>query len=141
MTSAAFWAYGSTLQLGNGATPEVFMDIAEIIDLTPPNMSRDEIDVSNHDSSDGYKEYIPGWRDGGEVAVRANWLPTNTTHDATTGMLASFNNDDAHNWRIVLPNNLLTIPLRGFLTAFEPDLPIEEQGDLTMTIKVTGKPF
>lgn len=139
-TSSAIWAYGSILQAGDGATPEVFTAVAEIIELTPPQMSRDGIDVTSHTSSDGYREYISGMRDGGEVPFKANWLPTNATHDGTTGLLESFNDNDNHNWKIILPNSLVTISFRGFLTAFEPDLPIEEQAQLSGTIKVSGKP-
>ena len=140
MASSAFWAYGSTLQLGNGATPEVFTSIAEITELTPPAMSRDDIDVTNHGSADGYREFLPGLRDGGEVSCVANWLPNNATHDETTGLLESFNDDELHNWKIILPDTIATIAFSGFLTAFEPDLPLEEQGTLSFTIKVSGKP-
>lgn len=140
MPSSAIWAYGSILQLGDGATPEVFTSVAEILELTPPNMSRDEIDVTSHQSADGYREFISGLRDGGEVAFKANWLPTNATHDGTTGLLETFNDNVNHNWKVILPNTLITISLRGFLTAFEPDLPLEEQAQLSGTIKVSGKP-
>ncbi len=140
MTSSAIWAYGSILQLGDGATPEVFTAIAEITELTPPQMSRDDIDVTSHQSSDGYREFISGLRDGGEVSFKANWLPTNSTHDGTTGILETFNDDVNHNWKIILPNTLITIAFSGFLTAFEPDLPLEEQAQLSGTIKVSGKP-
>lgn len=140
MTSSAIWAYGSILKLGNGAATEVFSEIAEITELKPPAMSKDAIDVTSHDSSDGYREFISGMRDGGEVTFKANWLPNNATHDETTGLLESFNDNDLHNWEIDLPGSILTIAFSGFLTAFEPDLPIEEQAQLSGTIKVSGKP-
>lgn len=140
MTSSAIWAYGSKLQIGDGAASENFSDVAEITELTPPQMSRDDIDVTSHSSSDGYREFISGLRDGGEVSFKANWLPTNTTQDGTTGLLESFNDNVNHNWKIILPNTLITISFSGFLTAFEPDLPIEEQAQLSGTIKVSGKP-
>lgn len=139
MTSGAFWAYGSKIQLGNGGGPEVFTDIAEVQDITPPAMERDDIEVTNQQSTDGWREYIPGWRDGDEVSFNCNWLPTNATQDETTGMLETFNDDDLHNWRIVLPDAVKTISFAGFLTGFEPDLPLEEQGQLEITIKVSGK--
>ena len=140
MTTAAIWAYGSKLQIGDGAGSEAFTDVAEIVELTPPAMSRDEIDVTSHNSADGYREFISGLRDGGEVSFKANWLPTNTTHDGTTGLLESFNDNANHNWKIILPNSLITISFVGFLTAFEPDLPLEDQAQLSGTIKVSGKP-
>lgn len=138
--SNSFWVYGSKIQLGNGATPtEAFADIAEVMDITPPPLERDDIEVTNQQSVDGWREYIPGWRDGGEVEFNCNWLPTNATQDEVTGMLETFNDDDLHNWRIVLPDGVKTISFAGFLTGFEPDLPLEEQGQLSITIKVSGK--
>jgi predicted secreted protein len=140
MTSSAFWAYGSTLYAGDGSTPPVYTAVAEITELTPPAMSKDSIDVTSHASSDGYREFISGMRDAGEVSFKANWLPTNVTHDGTTGLLESFNDDELHLWRVVAPDTLITIEFYGFLTAFEPDLPLEEQAQLSGTIKVSGKP-
>lgn len=139
MPSAAFWVYGSKIQLGDGAVSEAFADIAEVLDITPPPMSRDDIEVTNEQSTDGWREFIPGWRDGGEVTFNCNWLPTNATQNETTGMLETFNDDDLHNWRIVLPDGVKTISFSGFLTGFEPDLPLEEQGQLSITLKVSGK--
>jgi hypothetical protein len=53
-------------------------------------------------------------------------------------MLETFNDDDLHNWKIVLPDTVKTISFAGFVTGFEPDLPLEEQGQLSITIgKVT----
>jgi len=140
--SSAIWAYGSLLQIGDGAVSEAFSTVAEIVELTPPAMSRDDIDVSNNDSSDGYREFIPGWRDGGEVSAKANWLPTNTTqaYSSASGLHGQFNDNVKHNYRIVLPSSLITISFSGFLTAFEPDLPLEEQAQLSFTIKISGKP-
>lgn len=135
----AFWAYGSKLQLGDGATPtEVFADIAELLELTPPSESRDEIDVSNHQSVNATREFIPGWRDGGEVEFKANWLPNDATHDSTTGLRSIYNDNVNHNWKIILPDDILTIEFAGHLSKLEGELPLEEQGTITGTIKVSG---
>jgi len=138
--STAFWAYGSQLQLSDGAVGGTYTAIAEITELTPPNMSRDAQEVTHHASPDGYKEFIGTFRDGGEVAVKANWLPTNATQDGTTGVLEAFNDNDMHYWKIILPNTLITISFAGIITAFNPDLPLSEQGTLSFTVKVSGKP-
>ena len=138
--SDAFWAIGSTFQLGDGATPEAFVSLAEVTKLSPPSWKRDSIDVSNMSSPSGYREFLAGWRDGGEVKIEANWLPLNPTQDSTTGLLASFEDNVNHNFRLVLPDDLATISFRGHVTAYEPDLDLEKQGLLSVTIKVTGRP-
>jgi len=139
MTSSAFWAYGSLLQIGDGATPEVFTAVAEITDLTPPNMARDSIEVTGYSSTSGYREFIAGWRDGGEVSLTANWLPTNATHDDDTGLLEQWDDDDLHNYPDCstrhIGDNRNSLE---FLTAFEPELPRDEQGKLNCTIKISG---
>mgnify|MGYP001589020400 FL=1 len=140
MASSAFWGYGSTLQLGDGATPEVFTTIAEVTNLVPPSMKRDSSDVTAYSSADGYREFLPALRDGGEVGVEANWLPNNATHDEVTGVLESFNDDVNHNWKIILPSSIATIALTGHVTAFEPTTPLDGHGKLSFTIKISGKP-
>jgi predicted secreted protein len=86
----------------------------------------------------GWREKIPGFRDGGEVTFKCYWLPTNSTHDASTGLLSTFMDNNLHHWKIVLPDNVTTVAFSGFLTGYEPDLPLEEQGQLSVTITVSG---
>jgi len=139
MTSSAFWPFGTQLKLGDGATSESFTAIAEVKDITPPQMSKDSIEVTSQDSSNGWREFIPGWKDAGEVSFEGNWLPTNATHDGATGVLSVFEDDDNHNWQIVLPTAIgLTIAFTGHVTNFEPDLPLEDAGAISITIKVSG---
>jgi len=139
MASSAFWAYGSALQLGDGATSEAFTAIAEITEMLAFDMNRDVIDVTSHNSSDGYREKMPGLRDAGSLGIKANWLPNNVTHDETTGIMASFNTNTLHNWRVVLPGSIATAAFSGFVSAIKGDLPLEEQGILEFTVEISGK--
>lgn len=140
MASEALWAAGSTFQAGDGAVSETFVNVAEVTKLTPPKMSRTDINVTHTLSSDGYEEFIGGWRDGGEVTVEANWLPLNATQSYALGLHASFNTDVRHNYRIVLPGSVATVNFSGYIKAFEPDLDITKQAMLSITIKISGKP-
>lgn len=137
--SNAFWVYGSSLQMGDGATPtENFTTVAEVKDITPPPFSRDSIEVTNQDSSGGWREFIAGWRDGGELTFEVNWLPTNATQDQNTGLVAQFLDDDNHNYRVILPDAIATISFAGHITNIEGDLPLEDAGTASVTIKVSG---
>ena len=136
----AFWAYGSIFQLGDAATPEVFTAVAEITELSFLDMSRDKIVVTNHASPDGYHEKLPGMRDAGKIAIKANWLPNNATQDEVTGILSKFNDNVLHNCKIIAAGSIVTAAFACFVSNFKADLPLEKQGQLEFTVEISGKP-
>jgi predicted secreted protein len=137
--SNAWWAYGSTFKLGDGESSETFTAVAEIRDIDGPSITRDSIEVTNQDSDDGWREHIPGWRDGDTVTIQANWLPNDATQDGSTGMFSHFNDDDNHNYQIVTPTAIgITISFAGHIASFPLSLPMEEQGQVEFEIKISG---
>lgn len=140
--SNAWWAYGSDFKIGDDGTAELFTTVAEVIDISGPSMSRDAIDVTNQDSTNGWREFIPGFRDGGEVSISANWIPVSSTQDATSGILSKFTDNVLHNFQIVTSDDgsggTMDIDFAGIVTQFNPSLPITEQGKLDFTIKISG---
>ena len=135
--SNAWWAYGSEFQIGT-------TKVAMIRDINGPNMGKDAIEITHNDGSDGdgYRQFIPGWRDGGEVSIMANWLPKAATHYNSTGLLAKFEQDTVQAFKIVTSSDgssgTIDIGFNGIVTSFNADLPIEEQGKLECTIKISG---
>ena len=140
MTSSANWAFGTLFKIGDAADPEVFATVAEVLEITPIDMERDSIEVTNHDSADGYREFIPGLRDAGEFTIKANWLPANATQDGTTGLLKQWDDDNTHNFELLLADGATKRAFTGFLTQYKNDTPLEEQQTLECKIKLTGKP-
>jgi predicted secreted protein len=143
MASNAWWAYGSEFKIGDDGTTESFTKVAEVVDISGPNMSRDAIEVTSQDSTSGWREFIPGMRDGGEVSVTANWIPVDLTHDdGSDGVLAHFQDNVLHNWKIVTADDgssgTMDIDFAGIVTNFDISLPLEEQAQLEFTIKVSG---
>ena len=142
--SNAWWAYGSELKIGDDGTSPSYTKVAEIQDISGPSMSRDAIEVTSQDSADGYREFIGGLKDGGEVSVSANWIPTDETHDGSSGILSKFNGDKVTKWQIITASDgsagNTTIAFDAIVTSFNPDVPLEEQGKLDFTLKISGKP-
>lgn len=74
-------AQGTTLQMGDGATPEKFTSIGEIVSITGPSFTHDAIDVTNLGSV--AKAFIAGGvGDSGEVTIEVNFDADNVQHDA-----------------------------------------------------------
>ena len=71
MASGAISGIGAIFQRWSGSSWVAF---AEVNSITPPNPTRETIDVTSLDSSDGYKEFIASIRDGGTVSLSMNFL-------------------------------------------------------------------
>ena len=67
---------GATLQLGSGASPQVYTTIAEVLRCGPIGSTNPEVDVTNLDST--AKEYIAGLADGNSLEFDVNWISGNT---------------------------------------------------------------
>jgi hypothetical protein len=71
MTQAILGA-GSSLRLGDGASPEIFTKIAEVLRVGAIGQTAAEIDVTNLDST--AKEYIAALPDGETVSITMNFV-------------------------------------------------------------------
>lgn len=140
--SNAWWAYGSELKIGDDGTAETFTKVAEIQDIDGPSMTKDTIEVTSQDSANGWREFIPGMRDGGEVGITANWIPASATQDGSVGVLSKFLDDDLHNWQIVTAGDgssgSMDIEFAAIVTDFNISLPMEEQAQVEFTLKISG---
>lgn len=102
--SDAIIATGVLLKAGDGAVPENFVTVAELVTLTPAPFSRNEVEVSTHNAGTDAK--ILGMLRRGQVTGTCNWVPTDPTHGSTgSGMLADILANVKRNWRITFPPN------------------------------------
>lgn len=125
------WAFGSTLtRAGN--------PIAEITSITVPERPADWIDLTNHGSSGGVREGVPGLIEAGEVTLEGNFYGGDTL-----GQIAM----EADRKSRTLRAYILTFPaaaaatfsFNGYVTAFKPsDAPIDGKMTFTATIHITG---
>lgn len=105
MTQASLGAL-TTLQLSNGASPEVYTTVAEVLRIGPIGSTAPEVDVTNLDST--AKEYIGGLGDGAQVEFECNWIKSTqqtTLRDAV---------GDTHNFKVTWsdsPNTVATFAL------------------------------
>ena len=112
-----------------------WVNIAEINSISGPNMSRDTIDVTSLDSTGGYREFIPGFRDGGTVQLAMNFI--RASYDT---MQTDFESDDTHNYEIVLPDDENTsVEFTGIVTELPLEIPPDDKITMSVSIKVSGE--
>jgi len=136
--SDAFASVGTVLKIGNGGTSaEVFTAIAEIIDINGPNYTRETIDVTNLDSSGGYREFIAGFRDGGEVSCTGNF--TLAGFDDLMDVYEAQSTE--RNFQLILADTgETTIEFAAWVTSISVAARNGQQVTMDFTLKVTGAP-
>lgn len=111
--------------------------VTELTNISGPNFSADDIDVTTHNSSDYFREFVKGLTDAGEISVEGNMNYTDYNEiyaAATTLSLQS------------LTINLPTSPsvtqwiANGYIKGFETEAPHDDKIGFSATAKVTGLP-
>ncbi len=80
--STAMIGWGTTLGY-SGIPATSFVTIAQVEDAGDPKIGVDDVETTHYQSTEQWKEHIPGLKDGGEVSFDINYLP------ATTALLYS----------------------------------------------------
>ena len=135
MPTQAAIGHGVLFRIGNAGSPEVFTAVAEVTSVKPPNMARDAIDATHSESPEGWREFIGGLKDGGEVSLELNFVPG----AATTALLMAELAAAPGNKQIVFPGGQI-MSFVALCTALEPDAPVDGKMTASVTYKVSGKP-
>lgn len=126
-------AYGTTFKW-NGAA------VAALSAINGIEITADTVEVTTLDSANGYKEYIAGMLDAGEVSLEGYFEPTDTTGQHT--MMTDMNSRTLRECIITFPASTgTTWTFNGIITTLKiGDAPVDGAIPFAATIKVTGKP-
>lgn len=130
-------AFSTTLERSDMGSVPVFAEVANVTSITGPGVSRNTIDMTAHDSPDGWMEFLGGLKDGGEVSMEVNWDPTESTH---ADLYSDINDTAPRDYKVVLPGDIAEWAFSGILTGFEPSYPTDDKVAASVTFKVTGQP-
>lgn len=128
-------ALGTKLQIGS-TTP---VTVAGLTSIGGLELTADTIDVTTLDSNGGYREFIAGFKDAGEVSLEG-YL------DATTGqgqkeLYDLFESGATEAFIIQFPAETNTSwEFSGVVTGFSTSADLEDPLAFSATIKVSGAP-
>ena len=119
-------AYGTLIKRGDGATPENFVTIAEVVDITGPAMKVKAIDTTNHSSANAIAENVVGIIDMGVLKLTVNFMPDAPTQSYAAGLLMDLYQRNPRNYQLVWPNVAHTTWLLPcYVTGFDPKAPVD----------------
>lgn len=135
MPSNAFSGIGTSFKRGDGASAEAFVSVAEVKNISGPDISRDFIDVSSLDSTGGYREFIAGFRDAGQIVLTMNYV--RATYD---DLKTDFDSDSTRNYQIVFGDTTATTyDFAGWVVGLTHGVPFDDAVSLECTIKIDGQ--
>jgi len=130
-------AFGTLLKKGDAASPEVFTAIAGVRNIGGAEMTLEALDVSDHSSEDGNKEFVGGLIDNGEVSFEMNMDLGDETQDPATGVIFELNDRSLKNYQILYPDGS-TATFAALMTAVSPQNPHEAASLMNGTLKISG---
>ncbi len=133
--SNAIDGYGTTFEVETAPNSGVYYELAEVVNVTPPTSTVDDIEVTHLQSPDRTKEYIPGLKDYSETPLTLNWIPGNDTDEFILDWEAD---GTRRRSRITYPNNVTDTFMsyvKGYTSA---EINPAGKMEATLTVKVAG---
>jgi len=129
-------AYGGTVE--RSTDNSTFTEIPEVKGIAVPTITTEYPEVTSLDSADGFREYIKGLKDPGEITLTCNY-----TAAGMTQQLSDQNASEAIYYRVTLraaPSQSTgdVYTFRGFPTPTPVDNGIGEPMDMSIQIRITG---
>ena len=118
-----------------GGSPS-YTEIAELREITPPALTRNTIELTNHNNADD--EYIVGIRRHGDLTFNVNFVPSNGTHDHLTGLQKKWFDGTRNIYRLTYPDGSIWL-FSGFVTNVAPSAPVDDRLSADVTIRPTGR--
>lgn len=102
-------------------------------------ISADSIDITDLGNTDGYRESLPGFKDGGEVAISGFLDGEDSGQDECYTLM---NSGEVVDCKIVFPSKIgKTWSFKAGITKFATNADLEDAVTFEATLKVSGKPI
>ena len=132
-------AFGTLLYEGSSGSGGGFGVIAEVQDIAGPALALALDDATHHESPDAWEEFIPTVKSTGDITFPINYIPTEATHDASTGLVKWLNDKSLRDFKIVFPD-ATEWPFSAFVTGFTPMAPVKGKLTANVSLKISGAP-
>lgn len=113
-----------------------YVTIARVRDIKGPEQTVDTVEVTNQDSPNNYKEWIPTLIDGGHVTFPCSFLPADSTQ---AGLLADLKARTLMDFEVAIGTSGLALFWSGFVVKFGTSYAVHDVAMVDVDIQVTGE--
>lgn len=138
MTQNALSAHGSLVYRAPAATPFTYTMIAEIGDISLPELMKNDFDALTQDIN--IDTWVTGVPRRGEVSLTMNFVPTNATQDHLTGLIKAYADNTYDGYKFTTPGGLVWIA-SGFCKGVSPKAPADGILKADVKIRLSGQMY
>jgi hypothetical protein len=134
----AISGHGTVVARAPVATPTTFTQIAEMKDVTPPELTRNEFDATTQTLN--IDTYVVGVLRRSGFTMQLNALQTDASQDHLTGLLKAMITEPppVDGYKITFPDGLIWV-MSGQVSHFKNLSPVDGLMSVEVTIRPTGK--
>lgn len=127
---------GTTLTKGKSGDELEDLKIANLTSIGEIGVESEEIDATDLDSPDNYKEFIAGSKDAGEVSIAGNIKDESNVEK----MLALAESQSIEKWTVTYPSGAKWV-FSAFVKSFKDgEKTTDGLATFTATLRISGKP-
>lgn len=136
MEKQATRTMGTTLTKGKSGDELEDLKIANLTSIGEIGVESEEIDATDLDSPDNYKEFIAGSKDAGEVSIAGNIKDESNVEK----MLALAESQSIENWTVTYPSGAKWV-FNAFVKSFKDgEKTTDGLATFTASLRISGKP-
>lgn len=119
-------------------TGNMDVEVGALSSISGIDASADEVEVTDMGNTDGYREYLPGFKDGGEVSVSGYM---DGEDEGQARLYELMESGDVVDCKIQFPEKIgKTWSFKAGVTKFTTSADVDDAITFEATLKVSGKP-
>lgn len=130
---------GTFISTGDGASPENFTELAEVVSIGGPNETSEELDFTHLRSPGAYREFKQSFKDGGELPLTLNFIPGSASQNSIGGIRADYaaNPQTVRNRKITYPDGT-TCTFQSFVKGVGSTASVGAKLELNVALRISG---
>jgi len=116
------------------------LEVGGVTNIGGPGLGLDTEDVTTHDQATAFEEIVATIIRSGEVSLDIIYDPSDTTHDAGTGLIYRLE-DKIYSFFNLIFVDTTVWEFSGYVTGFEPANPVGGASTASVKIKITSRPL
>jgi predicted secreted protein len=126
--------YNTRFAIEDAVGSGVYVELLEVFEVTPPEISVDQVEVTHFQSPGRAKEFVPALSDNGTAQAQMNYLPNSVTDQRLRELQAD---GDVLSMRITFPNGA-TVTFPASVESYSQNIPVGDRMTATAGFKVSG---